>query len=446
MTNIKVDFGKTIGKIKPVHGVGQPPLSGVSTGHFHYLSEAHIPYSRLHDVGSWFGKNMFVDIPNVFRDFDADENDPANYDFAFTDILIEGLYKHNCKPIYRLGVTIENFHQIKAYRIFPPKDFNKWARICEHVIRHYNEGWADGFHYGIEYWEIWNEPDNNADPAKNAMWKGTPEQYFELYVTASKHLKKCFGDKIKVGGYASCGFYSVCEDSMVDPMAFGRKDPIDLDVLRKLCDGYLNYYYKFMDYIKKESAPLDFFSYHSYGNVKEVGLMQAFVEKSLREYGYPDAEIQLNEWNPHFQMDTRGSSLAAATATAMMLNLQNTNITLACYYDARIDSSMFCGLFNSYTLQPLCTYYGFKAFGELYTLGNQVECDFEKEDLYAVAATDGVKKALLLSNLGDDEEICVNLDPSMTVYTIDIDNMMTKTDVSPGKFTIKKNQVIYIEG
>lgn len=71
--------------------MGQPPITGVSTKYFNYLSEANIPYSRLHDVGGWFGKNMFVDIPNVFRDFDADENDPASYDFAFTDILTEGL-------------------------------------------------------------------------------------------------------------------------------------------------------------------------------------------------------------------------------------------------------------------------------------------------------------------------------------------------------------------
>ena len=37
------------------------------------------------------------------------------------------------------------------------------------------------------------------------MWKGTAEQYYDLYAAASKHLKKCFGDSIKVGGYSSTG-------------------------------------------------------------------------------------------------------------------------------------------------------------------------------------------------------------------------------------------------
>jgi len=43
----------------------------------------------------------------------------------------------------------------------PPKDFNKWARICVNIIRHYNDGWAGGYHWGIKYWEVWNEPDNH---------------------------------------------------------------------------------------------------------------------------------------------------------------------------------------------------------------------------------------------------------------------------------------------
>lgn len=125
MAEISFDFNRVIGAIKPMHGVGQPPLLGIDTQYFKYLSEAHIPYSRLHDVGGWFGGNMFVDIPNVFRDFDADVEDPASYDFVFTDLLLKALDEHHCKPIYRLGVTIENFHQIKSYRIFPPEDYDK---------------------------------------------------------------------------------------------------------------------------------------------------------------------------------------------------------------------------------------------------------------------------------------------------------------------------------
>ena len=67
----------------------------------------------------------------------------------------------------------------------PPEDAAKWARICANIVRHYNEGWADGFHYGITYWEIWNEPDNEESIELNNMWKGTKEQYYDLYAATA---------------------------------------------------------------------------------------------------------------------------------------------------------------------------------------------------------------------------------------------------------------------
>ena len=135
---VKVDLARETGIVKPVNGVGQPPFIGIREfSMFRYLKDAGIPFSRLHDVGGMFGRGIFVDIPNLFRDFDADETDPANYDFAFTDHLINALVAEGVEPFFRLGVTIENYALIKRYRIDPPKDFAKWARICEHVIRHY---------------------------------------------------------------------------------------------------------------------------------------------------------------------------------------------------------------------------------------------------------------------------------------------------------------------
>ena len=154
MPTINVDFSKAKGKIKRMHAVGQPPFSGgfnkFDFSHMQILKDANIPYSRLHDVGGAFGGNRFVDIPNIFRDFDADETLPENYDFAFTDEIIKALVSYGVEPYFRLGVTIENQANIKAYRIHPPKDYDKWARICEHIVRHYNEGWANGFHYNIQ--------------------------------------------------------------------------------------------------------------------------------------------------------------------------------------------------------------------------------------------------------------------------------------------------------
>lgn len=133
-----VDFSKTVDKIKPMHAVGQPPFTGgfykLDFTPMQILKDANIPFSRLHDVGGAFGSNRYVDIPNIFRDFNAGENDPESYDFAFTDELIKALVEYGIAPYFRLGVTIENQCHIKAYRIHPPKDYGKWARICEHIV------------------------------------------------------------------------------------------------------------------------------------------------------------------------------------------------------------------------------------------------------------------------------------------------------------------------
>ena len=93
---VKVDFGKAVGPVKRVNGVGQPPLVGKLAGWpmFHYLKEAGIPYSRLHDVGGWLGGGLFVDIPVLFPNFDADENDPKSYRFAYTDSLLKAKFPH----------------------------------------------------------------------------------------------------------------------------------------------------------------------------------------------------------------------------------------------------------------------------------------------------------------------------------------------------------------
>ena len=122
MSKISVNLQKSIKPMKKMHAGGQPPLRGADTSMFKYLSDAGIPYSRLHDVGGAFGSNRYVDIPNIFRDFNADVNDPASYDFTFTDFLIKALVDAGIEPYYRLGVTIENQCAIKPYYIYPPKE------------------------------------------------------------------------------------------------------------------------------------------------------------------------------------------------------------------------------------------------------------------------------------------------------------------------------------
>ena len=449
MVNIQIDFDKTVGKIKPMHAVGQPPFTGgfckLDFTPMQILADAHIPYSRLHDVGGPFGGNRFVDIPNIFRDFDADENDPTSYDFAFTDALIEGMMAYGVKPYFRLGVTIENQCHIRAYRIHPPKDYGKWARICEHVVRHYNEGWADGYHYHITYFEIWNEPENRDDPAMNQMWTGTKEEYYALYDVTAKHLKKCFGDTIKVGGYAACGFYGIFSDpakyGIDSPKREGERYKSDKETYR------INFFYGFLEYIKRNGSPIDFFSWHTYGGIDIIPYESDFVSRVLSEYGYGDIENHLNEWNlSHDRRVNCGTSQASAHVMAIMLAMQHKNTHMLMYYDARyLAVSAYAGFFDLTTFAPSSVYYAFKAFGELYALGNEVACTHALDGVYALAAREGEKKAVVLSNMGKDTPILLDLPQGFSVYIIDKESLFVKTDLDPSHFTLAENTVAVIK-
>jgi hypothetical protein len=192
---------------------------------------------------------------------------------------------------YRLGHRIE--HEVKKYGVNPPKDFKKWAIICEHIIRHYTEGWANGFKYKMTYWEIWGEPDlDKHNPAKSPCWTGTKEQFFEFFNTVASHLKSCF-PHLKIGGPAIAH---------------------DLEWTD--------------EFLSNLTAPLDFFSWHKYAHLIESVLgMAAKVRELLDRHGYTETESIMDEWNYVlgwsgddivYSHDHRGKIKGASFSVAMM--------------------------------------------------------------------------------------------------------------------------------
>ena len=77
---VVADFTRRLGPVKPLHGICNSRLTWGDP--LPEILEAGIPYTRLHDTGGLYGGNMLVDIPNIFRNVDADPEDPAAYDFS----------------------------------------------------------------------------------------------------------------------------------------------------------------------------------------------------------------------------------------------------------------------------------------------------------------------------------------------------------------------------
>jgi len=408
---LKIDFTKPAGAIKPVHGVNNGPVRPMPGSHQNEFRAAGIPFMRTHDTHGMWGGSHYVDVPNVFPDFDADENDPKSYDFTFTDGYLKPYVAAGVKIFYRLGVTIENYAGLKRYTTNPPKDFAKWARVCEHIVRHYNKGWANGHRWNIEHWEIWNEPEA-ARGEESAMWNGTKEQFFELYRAAACEIKAKHPE-VKVGGYGAMGFYAVD----MKPGAL-KKDKSTIGEPTGDQKLFVRWFEDFCRYVTdpKTKAPFDFFGWHLYvwegWTVDRIVTHAKVAREILDRHGLTATESYLDEWNdmngiwsprgknPRKYSDLKRIGGAVSTAAAFALT-QKAPLTGAMYYDA-LPTRSYCGLFTFPDVEPTATYAVFKAFSVLYRLGTDVTLDASPaEDVYAAAATCGSgRQAVYLVNAG----------------------------------------------
>lgn len=386
METLRFDLTKKLGKFKLLNATNGGPwhkrhATDQYRSNFADYKAARIPYSRNHDSAVYgiYGGPYSHDITCIFPNFDADVNDPASYDFACTDEAILVCLEAGTETFFRLGQTIE--HQIKKHGTIPPKDFHKWAEICEHIIMHYNEGWADGFELGIKYWEIWNEPDLDTDDSNNKRtWGGTKAEFFDLYEITAKRLKARF-PHLMIGGPA---------------LAWNEDWAKDF-----LCE------------MKKRNVSIDFFSWHIYcTEPKKMIDKSKRIKSFLDENGYGDAESILNEWNYVegwtdkfvYSIKVIHGIKGAAFTMACISEAQKAPIDMLMYYGTR--PSVFNGAFDFYTYEKLKGYYPFAWYGSFYDMEAEVRCESEHSPcIYTLCGVDKDGKALcIVTNYSNDDE------------------------------------------
>ncbi|MCI6732163.1 MAG: hypothetical protein MR487_07560 [Lachnospiraceae bacterium] len=379
---LTVDFSNTIGKIKPLNGINNGPKSNASIKDdkiewgldmTKMYRELDVPYVRTHDMEYPDGSDMFIDIHCIFPDFSRKADDADAYDFSGTDEYIANIQDSGAKVFYRLGESIATSVNEAKYQ-YPPEDYEKWAEVCGNIIAHYNEGWNDGFEYGIEYWEIWNEPD------QSRQWIGKIEDYYKLYQVTARYLKELYPD-IHIGG----GVLASASEESVQAFLDGITD-----------DG--------------EDTPLDFFSWHIYTDTpSDIAHRADLVRKILDQNGYNDTTTFLDEWNyvdDWTNIETTWEKIQspemASFYAACMIMMQNSNVDAAMYYDGTMtgEYAKWCGLYTS-DGKKLPGYYGIWSFSQLRNLKNQVKISYKRDPLdqgvFACAAS-GEKDAILLAN------------------------------------------------
>jgi len=246
-----------------------------------------VDYVRTHD---YFGP---CDMNEIFPDWEADPTLESSYDFASTDQELAAIRAAGADVLFRLGYSIGDPTAPVTY--IAPADRAKWAEIARHIVMHYNDGWANGFHYDIHYWEVWNEPDIPI------FWTGTPEEYFQLYQTTAQALKT-YDPSLQVGGPALC------------------------------CNW--QFLAGFLAYAQGNSVPVDFISWHTYTPNPYDPYVQAAAAQNLRQlFRFPDAELVLDEWNYYpGAVDENWNAKGAAYTGSFLAYMQDTPIVVSGRY------------------------------------------------------------------------------------------------------------------
>ena len=417
MATVHIDLNTSCGAVKPMHAVNNGPLgkSARGTSNFELYQQLGIPYARNHDASyhGGYGGEHTVDVHRIFKNFDADETDPASYLFGPTDRYVKTTFASGTKMFYRLGAAIEHRHKEGTY---PPKDFAKWARICAQIIRHYTEGWADGFTYDIEYWEIWNEPDcRNAD-GSSPTWQGTDEEFIEFYAAVATHLKKEF-PHLKIGGPA---FYSA-----------------------KRTETRI----AFLQAVKERNLPLDFYSYHYYTRTPAQMTDAARMGRALlEETGLWPKEMILNEWNYvrgwagedwKASIDAWKGLKGASFIAGSMAACQYTDLSMLMFYEAR--PCLMCSLFETdRPWVPLKGYYAIKAFNALYRLGTAASFRSDCPEIYGAAAFGKEGAAVLCTYYEEDakdeeKELTLKLQGDLAGKTARVYRLNASMDLEPAE-------------
>jgi xylan 1,4-beta-xylosidase len=236
------------------------------------------------------------DAFTIFPNPAADPENPASYRFGPTDQLIASIKRIGAEVLFRVGRS-------EGADPTPPADFDRYAAIVKHVVLHYNRGWANGFHYNIRYWEVWNEPDLGT-----LFWKGTEQQYFELYRRIAHAIKQA------------------------DPLAL-----VGAPAIARPNDA-TPYRDELMRQVRSTHTPLDFYSWHWYAtdsnDPRDFNRIAQDLRRRLDGFGMSTTKSFLTEWNYGLSDRPPAPLVRASFVTSALIYMQDAPIDAATLYRA----------------------------------------------------------------------------------------------------------------
>ena len=396
--NFTVDFNNVLGTFKPLANVTAGPESSL-VGY----KDARIKMIRTND---YYGP---CDFPFYSRFFfnnainpQFDPTNPAHYDWTATDSVITINHDNGFETFFRLGISF-NVSEKSPYWDPPydPNDttYNNISEVFKRTAMHYNDGWDNGFNYGIKYWNVWTEPDGG-------FWNTSlsPETYYRMYEAVANKMKT-YDSTLKVGG---AGFLS---GNVINGGAW-------------ITD--------FISYCKNNNVPLDFLSWHLYNqhNPYSVYVYADYIRSILDTAGYTNVENIITETN----MDLGSSNTnnfytpeGAAWFASMLIAAQSSSLDrLIMYRGSRFMNLLYPDSAGTarYTYSGL----GFRSFS---VMADEAPTQIDAQGSVFISDVKTMKKdttnLMIMASKPLDNKSCYtlisNFNSTYTDYTIDYSNL-----------------------
>ncbi len=240
--------------------------------------------------------------PKVIRLFLQEYYDvyPAHgeYDWSKLDRAVASIIKTGAKPLMSICTKPKALYPEIDQDKVHPTNYEEWEALITRMVEHYNGELG----YGIEYWEVFNEPD--IGESGGCPGRFTPEDYCTYYEHTARAIKR--GDaKAKVGG----------------PALAYVKSPL-LPALLAHCS--------------ERGTPLDFVSWHHYTDEPKVFADETrYVRGLLAEHPGLSCETVIDEWNISLGWESTEHQFQPCFIFEATREMLEAGVDLSCYYHVR---------------------------------------------------------------------------------------------------------------
>jgi len=263
------------------------------------------PYiSALHELHPKFIRVFLQEYYNM------DPNGPPNFNWQQMDAFLSEIVATGATPIANIDFKPALiFGPINQDTVTPTSgNWGDWSTLVQSLVQHVKAKFA------VQYWEIGNEPDAGEDggcPYKFHWTTDPATSDFIPYYAATANAIRNADPTAKVGG----------------PALMSDSSPIGTALIYAAAQG---------------QVPLDFFSWHSYGN--QAGSDAATIRKDLQSAGLNNTQTFLSEWNMELGNPNPDSNFQPALILENTSLFSKEGLSMSAYYQIH-DNRVYEGEF-----------------------------------------------------------------------------------------------------